>query len=379
MANKPDLNFRPNPARAVYITREINDELCRKLLPQINDLRLNQDLPLTIYINSPGGSIRVLEVLMGMLKGPDLDGVEPRIITVVAGDAASAAAMLLARGDYAIAFPHSIIHCHGIRYSEISDLTTEKASSFAKHLEASNREMALEVANKSIRRLAHRYVQVSDEELQKLAGQAKLDIPGYLDRIKPNLSELAWKAAQFSSERTRQVFDISAEVLGPLNFDQSDSRLQMDFKVFRALIDYEEKHSLCDRLTLDEESVAKLVDDYFLIRDYYWGAHSDFIQGICEIYGPLFLGEEEYTEYQALESSQPENVNDWMYEKVAARLKPFWYFTVVLCRRLHEGENRLSAEDAYWLGLVDEVVGTPMTGYRSIIESQSEISSSSES
>jgi hypothetical protein len=32
-------------------------------------------------------------------------------------------------------------------------------------------------------------------------------------------------------------------------------------------------------------------------------------------------------------------------------------FFVALCHALQEGENELTAIDAYWLGLVDEVVG----------------------
>jgi len=32
-------------------------------------------------------------------------------------------------------------------------------------------------------------------------------------------------------------------------------------------------------------------------------------------------------------------------------------FFIALCHALQEGENELTAIDAYWLGLVDEVVG----------------------
>jgi hypothetical protein len=34
-----------------------------------------------------------------------------------------------------------------------------------------------------------------------------------------------------------------------------------------------------------------------------------------------------------------------------------WCFALVLCHQLLSGENRLSSHDAYWLGLVDEIVG----------------------
>jgi hypothetical protein len=33
-----------------------------------------------------------------------------------------------------------------------------------------------------------------------------------------------------------------------------------------------------------------------------------------------------------------------------------------------EGENRLTPTDAYYIGIVDEVMGTKMTGRRTIVE-----------
>jgi hypothetical protein len=39
-----------------------------------------------------------------------------------------------------------------------------------------------------------------------------------------------------------------------------------------------------------------------------------------------------------------------------------------LCHALQEGENELTATDAYWLGLVDEVVGKNLLSARSFEE-----------
>ena len=38
-------------------------------------------------------------------------------------------------------------------------------------------------------------------------------------------------------------------------------------------------------------------------------------------------------------------------------LQPMLSFFIALCHALQEGENELTATDAYWLGLVDEVIG----------------------
>ena len=46
-----------------------------------------------------------------------------------------------------------------------------------------------------------------------------------------------------------------------------------------------------------------------------------------------------------------------MGENVATFVEPLTSFFAALCHALQEGENDLNAEDAYWLGLIDEVVG----------------------
>ena len=46
-----------------------------------------------------------------------------------------------------------------------------------------------------------------------------------------------------------------------------------------------------------------------------------------------------------------------MNATIAGLLQPLSSFFAALCHALQQGENELTAEDAYWLGLIDEVVG----------------------
>jgi hypothetical protein len=46
-----------------------------------------------------------------------------------------------------------------------------------------------------------------------------------------------------------------------------------------------------------------------------------------------------------------------LFAKVLPPLQPLWSFFMALCHALQEDENELTAVDAYWLGLVDEVMG----------------------
>jgi hypothetical protein len=54
---------------------------------------------------------------------------------------------------------------------------------------------------------------------------------------------------------------------------------------------------------------------------------------------------------------------------VEKNIQDFWYFTLVLAELFLQGENRLTAIDAYWLGAIDEIQGDEEHyGLRSLIE-----------
>jgi ATP-dependent protease ClpP protease subunit len=367
---KPDKNFRPSVDRAIYICSEFSEEECAKLIPKIYELRSVPDVPITVYINSRGGNVGVLDTIIGLLKHKDINGITPRLITVVSGEAASAAAMLLAMGDYAIAYEHSVIHFHGIRLSEISDLTTEKASNFAEALAIRNRSIALKVANEAVKRLAHRYCQVSPcfNQIRTMDGWQKAsDLKCFVEAISPNLTITASDAANEALRKAIQAQKLSAATLDkPLK--RPKSQLQVDLRVLRSLISHEANEGLLNQSALDEDAIGQITSDYLLLRDYHFGGHVPVTKWISDRYGMLFLTNEEVEKDSKIADEKART--EWRRKLLYRRIRPFWYFTVLLCRRLHEGENRLTSQDAYWLGLVDEVIGTELNGYRTIIEQQ---------
>jgi hypothetical protein len=50
------------------------------------------------------------------------------------------------------------------------------------------------------------------------------------------------------------------------------------------------------------------------------------------------------------------------------KIEPLWSFSLTLCRELTAGEHPISPEDAWWLGLIDEVLGSPSLTRRKIRE-----------
>src|SRR3989338_859371 len=106
--------------RAIFINEEIDDELVRKLTPTILKLRQENNEPITVGINSPGGSLDSLDILLGLLTGPTQNGERGKIVTVATNSAYSAAANFLAFGDNSVALRHSQILYHDVRYGGIS-------------------------------------------------------------------------------------------------------------------------------------------------------------------------------------------------------------------------------------------------------------------
>jgi ATP-dependent protease ClpP protease subunit len=101
----PSKDYRENCGRAIYVTGVIDQTLVDRITPIINGLRFSSFDPITLYIDSLGGTIHCAEVIRRLITASNQDGDHCRLVTVVTGSAGSAAADLLALGDYAIAYP----------------------------------------------------------------------------------------------------------------------------------------------------------------------------------------------------------------------------------------------------------------------------------
>ncbi len=155
---KDKVGFSLNWNRAIHINTTIDDALLKELTPVILQMKQESSEPITVGIDCPGGSIAAVESLMGLLQAPDQDGRRTPIYTASTNRAYSAAATLLAFGEYSVAFPHSQILCHDMRYSGIDDVTPSKALRTARELERRNAALALRLAHRIRQRLIWVYL-----------------------------------------------------------------------------------------------------------------------------------------------------------------------------------------------------------------------------
>lgn len=103
------------------------------------------------------------------------------------------------------------------------------------------------------------------------------------------------------------------------------------------------------------EGLGRMADDFFLLNEYVTTYSHERLQRWCASFGKWTLPTKEAEEIDAIADEKERS--EKLIAKVRPILQPIWSFFVALCHALQEGENELTAVDAYWLGLVDEVIG----------------------
>jgi ATP-dependent protease ClpP protease subunit len=363
----PDPNFRPNPSRAIYVLGLIDQGLLDRLTPRIVAICSESREPITVYIDSHGGSVASGESILRLLQSTDQDGSPAcHLITVVTGRAASAAADLLSSGDYAIAYPESNILYHGVRTSLNDPVTVELASFITESLKLSNDRYAMTLAKKSEVRFMFRFFALRPEfpAYRTKVGDANLtDLQCFLGLVGEKISHKAskivgqaWQRYERYNALLDHVFKIGTKGKKSV-FSGGRTAAQMESVMLRAIIQFELKNNKDDSTwTFRDRGLVRVNDDFFLLQEYFASAFSDQFRQLCERWGKFVLSEADIAELGQL----PENErNERKLAKLRPHFQPAWSFLVALCHALQEGENELAALDAFWLGLIDEVLGQP--------------------
>jgi ATP-dependent protease ClpP protease subunit len=348
--------FSENPKRAIYVLHAIDRELLANLIPAITELRAGAPSPITVYLDSPGGSTYYADSLLNLLRAPNQKNDSCKLTTVVTTYAASAAADILVSGDYAIAYPKAIIHCHGVWQSSDS-ITVEKAQEMAGALQQANNQFALRLAGRVVGRLLFIYTatraNISKEktlELEKTPVDGLISmIESALDVESNKLVVSAYKHYNETKKSVSELFDIPDEL----------SEIELQKRFLHKIIKHEaEQNKDKANWSLLKQGLVSLREHTSQVYDYLTGEHMDSLSKHVDEYAEMLLSEEECKEYDNIRRQDVTASKKWLAKTAEPRMRDFWYFVICLCRELQKGENRLTAENAYWLGLVDEVIGT---------------------
>lgn len=383
--------------RSILVNGVIDDELVKRLTPAILKLRQSSTEPITVGIDSPGGSLASLDVLLALLTGPTQQGNPGKIITVVTHRAYSSAANLLAFGSYAVALRHSEILYHDVRYGGMDDVTPEKARDAAKSLQDANDAFALRLAHRIIQRLVWAYIDLSPnfKEVQRefssrhqnysklvsayappIDGFECIDLPSFATSLWRNLSarndllihnvmvrlsqwihltKIAKSAPTYRPKGSRNpgMLDGPRHLHKlfkgkPENFEQCEEPLKLFLSLFLEDIASAKSDSINISGTLE-----RAIREYGILQSLNEPKHVRYASDLMASNSSIFFGRKIANGLDSL----PEQERNELLAKAAPHARLLWHFCVLLCRELFEGEHILTPRDAQLLGLIDEVAG----------------------
>ena len=360
---QPDPDYRPNPKRAIFVHGQIDLNLVYNLAPAILRFQHESRDPITVYINSPGGITLYSEQLTQLLNATNQDNaISCRIITVASGMAASAAADLLCAGDYAIAHAETRLLFHGVRRSG-EGITVEVASNIADSLRRTNEQYAISLAAKSVRRLGFRYAWMRSEFQEfksKTANPPTTDTECFIGMISERISQEALQVVKRAVRRNQQyealVDHVSKSFVRLAKSKKQASKADTEAVVMKSILDFEKKrNSKESSWNFSNGGLSQAVNDFLLVNEYFAMYDAEHLKRLCDNWGMFFLDEAGRQELASMTDTA--QYQERLHQLVKPILRPLWLFFIATCYELQNEENVLRAEDAFWLGLIDEVIG----------------------
>jgi len=291
--NSSDRGKMIDPGRAIFVQGDLDEALVSTLTPKIIALRKNPQKPISVFIDSTGGSMGVYKTILGLLKTPDQMGRTCLINTVVTGRACSAAAHLLASGDYIISYPNACIHFHGIR-THVEEITAEQAGKLQDEMISIGKSTATNLAATVFNRMLLNYRSVKDqmphirEALKKrlkvydsLKGDGTIDIPAFVfylfDKVKDPYKDLLvdciHKATRMYSlvkkfhrleDNRRNLPPMVRAALKKVEKKEDEPNLEDDLSLFNVLL--ASKIAEGPHWSLTAENLDALAQDFFQLK-----------------------------------------------------------------------------------------------------------------
>lgn len=329
------------------------------LTPKIMGLLAMNSDPITIYINSSGGVLVCARMIEDLLKTPSMDGDDRRGIGVGVGFSSSAAADLLIGCHYAIVYPSCQILCHGARFETSEPVTLEHADRFTRDLKKEDEERALHLAPSVFDRILFRFDYLTDDfdSVRKDYNDPKMsNLQAYVEAIGLRVSNAASTLLAAAYTRQDTLAELAATVFADLPTPQKESeRIQWERKVLDKLVEFEVGRNAKNlSWSLARGGLDQIVMDFRMLQQAADNLRA--MQDLLTKFRKLFVSEQEEIDMRK-RSEPPEVIEGEINDLAALRMEPLWRFAFFLCQVLMEKDNPLSPEDAFWLGLIDEIAG----------------------
>jgi hypothetical protein len=241
----------------------------------------------------------------------------------------------------------------------------------AESLKISNDRYAMALARKSEWRFMWRFMSLR-EDFEKHRGKIgkpkHSELECFVDLIAAKLSDKANKILSQARARYQRYNSLITHFLKlavrSKRFMKGSTEAHSEGLMLRAIINFEVlQHKSDPAWNFRDGGLVRLTDNFYLLQEYLASARSDQFRQLCDRWGIWVLNDADKAELDKLPEAQRAEKK---LEKVRPYFQPLWSFFVALCHALQEGENELTALDAFWLGLIDEVLGStslPLTRY----------------
>lgn len=160
--------------RELFLVGEVNDDSCNELIKQLMHLDSESDEEITLYINSPGGS-----VTSGLAVYDYISVMRSPIRTICLGTAASMGAILFLAGTRRDVFPHSEIMIHDPSYGGRMTISGKKPHEIKTYMDSLNetKEMLAEIiAEKTGKSLDEIYAVTAEDSYFKASAAVEFGL-----------------------------------------------------------------------------------------------------------------------------------------------------------------------------------------------------------
>jgi len=360
-------NFRPNPARTIEVNGLLKRDLAQKILAQTKALGKKSSQPIILHLSSGGGAVKAFYDLEPIFDNEHRGKTHCSIITI-AREARSAAAYLLVAGDVACAIKGAQLVFHGVRIHpgrKTRSLWRENTFALALRLDRENRKIAKRLARKTVWRIAelHSRVKILSQNRGASAQTPEQFMEGLVAGMGAQLSNDKAKGVLYEShERVKLILALAKYF--PTHDPPRNRRglAAYEADVFAATIAYEIGTHPAPEWTIDPVVAVEIMMDYLLARDFIRGRHRALVRELALAYGRNFLSAKSLAEYGKIRRTHPRRAEAYLLKLAGPCAASLWYFALTLCHRLLSGETHLSAIEAYWLGLIDQVLERSVVG-----------------
>lgn len=239
-------------------------------------------------------------------------------------------------------------------------MTAEFATVFTESLRLGNDRYARDLARRSIGRLIFRYVMLRPQfeaYRQRVAKPSLRDIDCFVGLLSEKLTDDALSVVKLARVRNTR-YDQLLHHLYKRRLPRkifSGRFAKLEAEILKRVISFELSANKDERWSFRHGGLAQLNDDFLLLREFL-GGEEDQLNQLCDRWGQFFLSDADRSEIETADENERASIR---ISKLKPFFEPLWFFFVSLCRSLQSGENELSATDAFWLGLIDEVIGNP--------------------